>query len=428
MRHVIQDKLLTAGVQHGRSGHYMTPKGIVIHYVGNPGSSAIGNRNYFENGSGGAGVSAHYVIGLLGEILRCVPDTECAAHAGKAYGDKWKAQAALNNSTLIGIECCHPNADGKFNEATISALIDLCVELCRTYKLNPETDIYRHYDVCGKSCPLYYVNNPAAWQVLKGDIVRAYNAIEDEPVIPLKSDSSSAPKPTQSILANSRFDELRRQSRQAAAPNSASSSPELVNPLAKYGLNIPLEMNILYYDSLIKNASKEGILDERISNGITGSFNGLDVLVSAGVSASPNYWLDIIERDNKIAEIVIAIANKCRILLEKIIMAEAGYDDDTEGQILVGNVIFNRVKSSQFPNSIYDVVFQQNQFAPIYDGAYDKAVPNDSVKKAINLLLNGDDKSQGALYFRTIKGATPDCWHEKALTKVFDHGPHRFYR
>ena len=175
MKHTIQEKLLTLGIQHGRNGRYMTPKGIVIHYVGNPGSSAIGNRNYFESGSGGAGVSAHYVVGLQGEILSCVPDTECAAHAGKAYGEKWKTQAAQNNSTLIGIECCHPNADGKFNESTTSALIDLCVDLCCKYNLNPEKDIFRHYDVCGKSCPLYYVNNSTAWQTLKSDIVRAYN-------------------------------------------------------------------------------------------------------------------------------------------------------------------------------------------------------------------------------------------------------------
>ncbi|MDR2650036.1 MAG: N-acetylmuramoyl-L-alanine amidase [Clostridiales bacterium] len=183
MKHNIQDRLLTPGASHGRNGRKMIPKGIVIHYVGNPGSTAEGNRNYFESGSGGNFVSAHYVISLQGEILRCVPDNECAAHAGRAYGAKWRAMAPYNNSKYIGIECCHPDAEGKFSGETASALIDLCAELCNKHKLNPETDILRHYDVSGKCCPKYYVENPAAWAALKEDIFRAYKgeSIQEPP-------------------------------------------------------------------------------------------------------------------------------------------------------------------------------------------------------------------------------------------------------
>jgi N-acetylmuramoyl-L-alanine amidase CwlA len=135
--------------------------------VGNPGSSALANRNWFENGSGGANSSAHYIVGLNGEILRCVPENECAAHAGKSYGAEWTEMSKTNNSRFIGIESCHPGADGKFNEQTTNSLVELVADICLRYKLNPDTDVYRHYDVCGKSCPLYYVNNPVEWTALK---------------------------------------------------------------------------------------------------------------------------------------------------------------------------------------------------------------------------------------------------------------------
>jgi N-acetylmuramoyl-L-alanine amidase len=162
----IEDRLLTPGREHGRPQTPLTPKGIVIHYVGNPGSSAEANRNWFESGANGARTSAHYIIGLKGEILRCIPENERAMHAGKAYGDKWEEQAAKNNSTYLGIECCHPDLTGAFNDKTCAALIWLCVDICKRYGLDPLTNIFRHYDVTGKLCPRFYVDNEDAWKDL----------------------------------------------------------------------------------------------------------------------------------------------------------------------------------------------------------------------------------------------------------------------
>ena len=175
----ITNALLTMGASHGRNGRSMVPHGVVVHYVGNPGSSAMGNRNYFENGSAGAGVSAHFIIGLNGEILRCVPETECAAHAGRSYGPTWDTTAKTNNSRFIGIECCHPGPDGKFNDMTANSLVWLAADLCRRFKLDPQKDIYRHYDVCGKMCPIYYVKTPDAWSALKNRIAASYNQMVD---------------------------------------------------------------------------------------------------------------------------------------------------------------------------------------------------------------------------------------------------------
>ena len=174
----ITDRLLTLGTKHGRPGTKMVPQGIIIHYVANPGSSAIGNRNYFEN----TGVaSAHYIIDISGEIIRAIPDNEVAWHAGRSFGAQWDAMSKTNNSRFIGIECCHPDSGGKFSENTRAALIKLCADLCNRYGIN---QIYRHYDVCGKICPLWYVNHPADWNKLKSDILhRASQNTAGQPTV-----------------------------------------------------------------------------------------------------------------------------------------------------------------------------------------------------------------------------------------------------
>ncbi len=127
--------------------------GVVVHYVGNPGTSAENNRNYFENlkDTKERSASSHYIIGLQGEILQCVPLEEISY----ASNDR--------NYDTIAIECCHPDATGKFNSMTYESLVELTAALCRTYDLNPMTDILRHYDVSGKECPIYYVENESEW-------------------------------------------------------------------------------------------------------------------------------------------------------------------------------------------------------------------------------------------------------------------------
>jgi hypothetical protein len=93
---------------------------------------------------------------------------------------------------------------------------------------------------------------------------------------------------------------------------------------------------------------------------------------------------------------------------------------------LVVNVILNRVKSPGFPTNIRDVVFAPNQFEPMRNGMFDRASPDDRIKTAVEKALNGEDYSRGALFFRAVRGAEGG-WHEQNLTRLFDHGGHRFY-
>lgn len=133
--------------------------GIVIHYVGNPGTSAQNNRDYFASlaQTGQTYASSHFIVGLDGEILQCVPLGEIAYCSND------------RNADTLSIECCHPDESGQFSPESYQALVKLAGYLVRTYQLK-EDDIIRHYDVSGKLCPLYYVEHQESWEQLKGDI------------------------------------------------------------------------------------------------------------------------------------------------------------------------------------------------------------------------------------------------------------------
>ena len=133
---------------------------IAVHYVGNAGSSAEGNRDYFESLKDGKHgyASSHYIVGLKGEIIQCVPENEWAYCTNEA------------NAYSISIENCHPKDDGKFTEKTYASLVELCADLCKRYGLDPMKDIIRHYDVTGKLCPLYWVNHPQDFAAFKQEV------------------------------------------------------------------------------------------------------------------------------------------------------------------------------------------------------------------------------------------------------------------
>ena len=135
-------------------------KGIVVHYTANPGTDAKANRDYF-NGlavSGATYASSHFIIGLDGTIIQCVPITELAYASNE------------RNVDTISIECCHRNKNGKVTKETYDSLVKLVAWLCDEFGLE-EDDVIRHYDVTGKLCPLYYVKHEDKWAQLKNDIM-----------------------------------------------------------------------------------------------------------------------------------------------------------------------------------------------------------------------------------------------------------------
>ena len=134
--------------------------GVVVHYVGNPDTTAKQNQSYF-NGlaeSHKTYASSHFIIGLDGEIIQCIPLDEIAYCSND------------RNQDTISIECCHPDESGEFTQATYDSLVRLTRWLCESFKLDSSEDVIRHYDVTGKECPLYYVRNQEAWEQFIRDL------------------------------------------------------------------------------------------------------------------------------------------------------------------------------------------------------------------------------------------------------------------
>nr|WP_288977271.1 peptidoglycan recognition family protein [uncultured Blautia sp.] len=144
-------------------------KGIVVHYTANPGSTAAENRNYFEGlkDSHETKVSSHFVIGIEGEIVQCIPSSEIAY-----------ASNSRNDDTL-SIECCHKDETGEFTEATYDSLVKLVGWLCYRFGLE-SSDVIRHYDVTEKICPKYFVDQPDAWEQFKKDVDGQIQAVAEE--------------------------------------------------------------------------------------------------------------------------------------------------------------------------------------------------------------------------------------------------------
>lgn len=133
--------------------------GIVVHYTANPGATAEGNRNYFEGlkDSHDTKASSNFIVGLEGEIIQCVPTWEVAY----ASNDR--------NEDTVSIECCHPDESGRFTENTYHSMVQLCAWLCLKFDLD-ENDVIRHFDVTGKNCPKYFVEDEKAWEQFRADI------------------------------------------------------------------------------------------------------------------------------------------------------------------------------------------------------------------------------------------------------------------
>ena len=141
-------------------------QGIVIHYTANPGSTAMQNRNYFEGlkDSKKTKASSHFVVGLRGEIVQCIPTWEVAYASNE------------RNSDTVSIETCHPTADGSYTEETYQSMIELTAWLCKKFDLTEE-DVIRHYDITGKNCPKYFVEDEDAWQDFKDDVARVLDGM-----------------------------------------------------------------------------------------------------------------------------------------------------------------------------------------------------------------------------------------------------------
>jgi len=168
---------------------------VVYHWTAAPGQENDTTARYFEmlaqqddtDDKGDRYASAHAIIGIDGEILQVIPWHEVAYHVGaKTYTGyaqhKFKGYTrntwhSTPNWCTIGIELCHPDKTGVFTWETLHSAEWLGWWLLRKYILGIN-DICRHYDITGKLCPKWFVENKAEFYRFKGRI-DAYNMLEE---------------------------------------------------------------------------------------------------------------------------------------------------------------------------------------------------------------------------------------------------------
>lgn len=151
---------------HGGTRAAADIKYIVVHYTANDGDRDENNARYFQ--TAGRGASAHYFVDD-DSITQSVPDLTIAwSVGGKKWGDCAKTgggrlyKIATNRNTL-NLELCDTKKDGKLmaTEKTLDNAVELIQELMAKYGI-PKNRVIRHFDVNGKHCPVYFMQE-AAW-------------------------------------------------------------------------------------------------------------------------------------------------------------------------------------------------------------------------------------------------------------------------
>lgn len=176
----IKKRLLPVNMFSRPGKKLVSIKGVVVHWTANPSLDAEGHVTYFKNlakqdpndDKFDRYAGAHYFVGTKGDIIQLIPDNEVAYHVGaKSYNESIldKFNTTYPNNCLIGIELCHPDASGEFTEDTWDQAIILIAWLLEEYDLTL-SDVVRHYDVTGKICPKWFVDDEKAYQKFRDDL------------------------------------------------------------------------------------------------------------------------------------------------------------------------------------------------------------------------------------------------------------------
>lgn len=114
--------------------------------------------------------------------------------------------------------------------------------------------------------------------------------------------------------------------------------------------------------------------------------------------------------------------------LLQIVEAEAT-GGDVMSKMMVAGVVLNRVRDSHFPDTICEVVWQEAQFQPTQDGRIHSVSVTPETVEAVDRVLQGEEYSQGALFFvaRSFAEQANLTWFDSSLVRMFEYGGHEYY-
>ena len=135
------------------------------------------------------------------------------------------------------------------------------------------------------------------------------------------------------------------------------------------------------------------------------------------------------EEEARLAAAAVPMTPEDYQVLLHIVQAEAGICD-SKGKILVANVILNRVRSDEFPDTVTEVVYQRSQFSPVANGSINTCKVTQETINCVERAIRGEDYSEGALYFMNRRGSSSrnTGWFDSHLTYLFSHDRHEFFK
>ena len=194
-------------------------------------------------------------------------------------------------------------------------------------------------------------------------------------------------------------DSLNKQNRVYAAADSTGSS-------IYEGANYDLPSGIAGVASGVSGTPSAGMTINRIGTSCEDVIVGQRVqkITSQAVemNVSESMAMTIDDFDSKVVSSAKMMSDEDYQNLLQIVEAEAG-TEDIKGRVMVANVIMNRVKYSEFPDNVTDVIWEYDngvaQFSPVEDGRISEVTVSQETKDAVRQVLEGTDYSQGALFF-----------------------------
>ena len=177
-------------------------KYIVIHYTANDGDTDEANANYFASRIIKA--SAHYFVDD-DSVTQSVPDNYVAWSVGGTKYSNCKTTGGgkyytkCTNSNSISIELCDTKKDGKIypTKKTIDNTIELTRKLMKQYNI-PSTNVIRHFDVTGKTCPVYWCGTSEKNQLWKTEF---HNKLSNSSSTPSNLSSPTSQKVNKPTIA-----------------------------------------------------------------------------------------------------------------------------------------------------------------------------------------------------------------------------------
>ena len=158
-------------------------KFIVLHYTGNTNDTAVNNCKYYRDNKVSA--SAHYYCDDKGVWCSVPPEyTAWAVGIGSrtapySYQSHWKI---ASNANTVSVEMCGGKTSAEASGQTKQNAAELTVELLKKYGLTPSA-VIRHFDVTGKYCPWWSVEDPAKWLDMQMRINKLFYQEEEDTVI-----------------------------------------------------------------------------------------------------------------------------------------------------------------------------------------------------------------------------------------------------